>query len=485
MSGCNSQNTTPSLSGAKFPDISNKKIVMGFWHNWNESEYSGSGYQQGFFKNLQLTDIPDACNVVAVAFMKVTAAAARNGERIPDFKPSVMSDSDFQHQVGILNAQGRVVLISLGGADAHIELITGDEQPLADKIIQLTETYGFDGLDIDLEQNAITARDNQTVIPAALKIVKEHYRLKNKNFIISMAPEFPYLRKGNSYEPYITSLNGYYDFIAPQYYNQGGDGIWDPVTSSWIPQNDDTRKEHFLYALTHAIVSDNAEWITIPADKFVIGLPANNDAAATGYVINPQDVTNALSRLEQDGYAVKGLMTWSVNWDAGRTKAGHEYNWEFIERYGWISGGETPPSDNPSVPAGLQASGTTQNTITLQWQAASGPQPVDKYILYRDNVALPALITELSWRDSGLIPGTLYWYQIQAQDRAGNLSALSAAISVSTDDSEVIPADWQAGHWYDDDDRVSFQETTYICVMQHTAKTNWTPDKADSLWQPV
>ncbi len=42
------------------------------------------------------------------------------------------------------------------------------------------ETYGFDGLDIDLEQLAITAGDNQTVIPATLKIVKDHYRDKEK-----------------------------------------------------------------------------------------------------------------------------------------------------------------------------------------------------------------------------------------------------------------------------------------------------------------
>ncbi|MGC2938755.1 chitinase, partial [Enterococcus faecalis] len=74
------------------------------------------------------------------------------------------------------------------------------------------ETYGVDGLDFDFELLAITAGDNQTVIPAALKIVTDHYRAQGKNFIITMAPESPYLKPGAAYETYITSLNGYYDY---------------------------------------------------------------------------------------------------------------------------------------------------------------------------------------------------------------------------------------------------------------------------------
>lgn len=82
------------------------------------------------------------------------------------------------------------------------------------------ETYGFDGLDIDLEQSAIDLADNQRVLPAALKLVREHYAGQGKHFIVSMAPEFPYLHKNGKYVPYLQALEGVYDFIAPQYYNQ-------------------------------------------------------------------------------------------------------------------------------------------------------------------------------------------------------------------------------------------------------------------------
>lgn len=70
--------------------------------------------------------------------------------------------------------------MALGGADGHVELKAGDEQAFANEIIRQVETYGFDGLDIDLEQSAITAGDNKTVIPAALKSSKIVIKRKEK-----------------------------------------------------------------------------------------------------------------------------------------------------------------------------------------------------------------------------------------------------------------------------------------------------------------
>ncbi|WP_052156242.1 MBL fold metallo-hydrolase [Pseudomonas aeruginosa] len=202
-------------AAAAMPSIAGKKILMGFWHNWPAG--AADGYQQGSFANIALEDVPSEYNVVAVAFMK--------GRGIPTFQPYNLSDAEFRRQVGVLNAQGRAVLISLGGADAHIELHAGQEQALAAEIVRLVETYGFDGLDIDLEQSAIDLADNQRVLPAALKLVREHYAGQGKHFIVSMAPEFPYLHKNGKYVPYLQALEGVYDFIAPQYYNQGGDRL--------------------------------------------------------------------------------------------------------------------------------------------------------------------------------------------------------------------------------------------------------------------
>ncbi|TEA58612.1 chitinase [Pseudomonas sp. CH235] len=317
-----------SDAASLMPSLTGKRILMGFWHNWPAGP--SDGYQRGQFANIALENVPKEYNVVAVAFMK--------GSGIPTFKPFNVSDAEFRRQVGVLNSQGRAVLISLGGADAHIELRAGQEQPLANEIIRLVETYGFDGLDIDLEQSAIDFAANKTVLPAALKLVKDHYAGQGKHFIISMAPEFPYLTTSGKYVGYLQALEGYYDFIAPQFYNQGGDGVWVPEANNgngaWIAQNNDAMKEDFLYYLTESLVTGTRGFTKIPADKFVIGLPANVDAAATGYVIDKTVVGNAMKRLAVKGHPIKGLMTWSVNWDNGTSKDRVPYNWEFSRRYG-------------------------------------------------------------------------------------------------------------------------------------------------------
>lgn len=91
-------------AAAAMPSIAGKKILMGFWHNWPAG--AADGYQQGSFANIALEDVPSEYNVVAVAFMK--------GRGIPTFQPYNLSDAEFRRQVGVLNAQGRAVLISLG-----------------------------------------------------------------------------------------------------------------------------------------------------------------------------------------------------------------------------------------------------------------------------------------------------------------------------------------------------------------------------------
>lgn len=316
---------------ASMPELTDKNIVMGYWHNWPSKP--GDGYQGGIFADMHLTDIPKEYNIIAAAFMK--------GSGIPTFQPYHYNDEEFHDQVAALNAQGRAVLISLGGADAQIKLYQGQENALATEIIRLVETYGFNGIDLDLEHSAITASDNITVIPDALKLVKDYYRTLGINFIISMAPQFPYLRPNDPYSSYIRQLRDYYDFIAPQYYNQGGDGVWVDEINAWFSQNNDERKEDFLYYLTDSLVHGTRGYLQIPSDKLLIGLPANRDAAGNGYVINPDNLKQAVRRLEANDSPIKGIMSCSINWDFGEDHKGTPYNREFIRQYGSLFDNDT------------------------------------------------------------------------------------------------------------------------------------------------
>ncbi|MGR5134938.1 immunoglobulin-like domain-containing protein [Vibrio jasicida] len=320
-------------------------VVVGYWHNWCD----GAGYKGGNAPCVTLDEVDPMYNVVNVSFMKVFNTSEG---RIPTFKldPNIgLSEQQFIDQIGALNQQGRAVLIALGGADAHVELKTGDEQAFAQEIIRLTDKFGFDGLDIDLEQSAVTASDNQTVIPAALRLVKEHYQQQGKNFLITMAPEFPYLTEGGKYVPYITGLEGYYDWINPQFYNQGGDGIWVEGVG-WIAQNNDALKQEFIYYISDSLSNGTRGFHKIPHDKLVFGIPSNIDAAATGFVQDPKDLYDAFDQLKAQGQALRGVMTWSVNWDMGTDKNGQAYGEKFVKDYGPFIHGQTPPPPSEGEP---------------------------------------------------------------------------------------------------------------------------------------
>ncbi|AZC31800.1 Chitinase [Pseudomonas chlororaphis subsp. piscium] len=49
-------------------------------------------------------------------------------------------------------------------------------------------------------------------------------------------------------------------------------------------------------------------------------------AAATGYVIDPAAAVSAFKRLDAADHSIKGLMTWSINWDDGVSRESVCYN---------------------------------------------------------------------------------------------------------------------------------------------------------------
>jgi len=421
---CSASFAAANDAASAFPDISGKKVLVGFWHNWASKS---DGYQQGTAADVELTSIPEEYNVITVAFME--------GSGIPTFKPHNMTDAQFRQAVATLNSQGRAVLVSLGGAEAHIELKAGDAQKFADEIIRLVEVYGFDGLDIDLEGNAIKAGANQTEIPAALKIVKNKY----PRFIISMAPEFPYLRNNGAYAGLINSLEGYYDFISPQYYNQGGDGVGEG--SQWYGQDRDDIKADFLYYLTDSLVHGTRGFIKIPADKFVIGLPSNPDAAATGYVRNEGDLRTAYERLISQGTPIKGLMTWSINWDTGHSSAGNAYGYEFAHRYGKLIHEDftgDPDTQAPTQP-GKPALTASSGQVAMTWAPSSDNVGVAQYQIWRNGEEI-GQSTVPQYNDNQVSNGNTYEYVIIAVDKAGNLSLPGEAASVTLEENDT-PSD--------------------------------------------
>jgi chitodextrinase len=88
----------------------------------------------------------------------------------------------------------------------------------------------------------------------------------------------------------------------------------------------------------------------------------------------------------------------------------------------------------PTAPTGLTASAVTSSSVTLSWTASTDNVAVTGYDVYQ-GTALAASVATTSVNVSGLAASTAYSFTVKAKDAAGNVSAASAALSVTTQSS--------------------------------------------------
>ncbi len=87
----------------------------------------------------------------------------------------------------------------------------------------------------------------------------------------------------------------------------------------------------------------------------------------------------------------------------------------------------------PSPPAGLIARAAGPHQVDVSWGAATDNTGVVGYALYRNDVLLTSLNgTTTSYIDQSASPGAAYTYSVQARDGAGNASAPSPPVGVTT-----------------------------------------------------
>ena len=129
-------------------------------------------------------------------------------------------------------------------------------------------------------------------------------------------------------------------------------------------------------------------------------------------------------------------------------------------------GGDTV---SPSVPSGLVKSNVTSNAATISWVASSDNVGVSLYKVLR-NGAQVTTTASISFTNTGLSPTTTYSYTVSAHDAAGNGSAVSAPLSVTT---LAAPAGCPVQFTIANANTLSGQNL-YV-VGNQTALGNWTP----------
>ncbi|MEU6346182.1 carbohydrate binding domain-containing protein [Streptomyces sp. NPDC046977] len=94
-------------------------------------------------------------------------------------------------------------------------------------------------------------------------------------------------------------------------------------------------------------------------------------------------------------------------------------------------GGGGGDTQAPSAPSGLTSTGKTSSTVSLAWNASTDNVGVTSYDVYRGST-LATTVTGTSATVTGLAASTAYTFTVKARDGAGNTSAASNAVSVTT-----------------------------------------------------
>ncbi|CAI4160328.1 chitinase [Streptomyces albidoflavus] len=271
--------------------------VTGYWQNFN----NGATVQT-------LADVPDAYDIIAVSFADATANAGEITFTLDSAGLGGYTDEQFRADLAAKQADGKSVIISVGGEKGAVAVNdSASAQRFADSTYALMEEYGFDGVDIDLENGL-----NSTYMTEALTKLHEK---AGDGLVLTMAPQTIDMQSPeNEYFKTALATKDFLTVVNMQYYNSGSMlGCDGQVYAQGTVD--------FLTALA-CIQLENG----LDASQVGIGVPASPKAAGGGYV-EPSVVNDALDCLtrgtgcgsfkpEKTYPALRGAMTWSTNWDA-------------------------------------------------------------------------------------------------------------------------------------------------------------------------
>jgi chitodextrinase len=133
----------------------------------------------------------------------------------------------------------------------------------------------------------------------------------------------------------------------------------------------------------------------------------------------------------------------------------------------------SPPADTqaPSAPTGLTSPAKTDTTVSLSWTASTDNVGVTGYEIYRGATLAGTTTGATTFQATGLTPNTAYSFTVKAKDAAGNVSAASSALNVTTNASSGggSNGDGLTGAYYDYSDLTNHVVTR----IDPTINFNW------------
>ena len=145
-----------------------------------------------------------------------------------------------------------------------------------------------------------------------------------------------------------------------------------------------------------------------------------------------------------------------------------------VEDYTVVIGGSGSGDGDtqvPSAPSALKASNITETSVTLSWEASTDDTGVTGYDVYQGNT-IKTSVSGTTANITGLTANTTYPFSVKAKDAAGNASASSTVLEVTTinnSDPCAGVAPYSSAINYQPGDKV-----TYLGNLYEKTATGWT-----------
>ena len=337
------------------------RLLIGYYHTWDNS---GNPF-------IKLRDVDKNWDVINISFAEPVSAGSTDGKMKFDISglTADYTKADFKNDVKALQAQGKKIVLSIGGYEGYFSLTSQSAvNQFVSDIKSIVDEYGFDGIDIDLEQSSVqfeSGKDTDINNPTSPKIVNMINAIRTivnsygDDFILSWAPETFYVQLGYQfygginqycdaragvYLPMINALRNETTYVHVQLYNSS------PMIATDNQSYNMGTKEGIVamcnmllngfYVNNYYTKSQTAEKYFAPLrpDQVVIGVPSSASAAGSGQVSN-ETLQSAFTELNNAHPGLRGIMTWSINWDSSQNKNSFaQSNGRFLDS---LSGEET------------------------------------------------------------------------------------------------------------------------------------------------
>ncbi|MGG4093602.1 S8 family serine peptidase [Paenibacillus lautus] len=163
----------------------------------------------------------------------------------------------------------------------------------------------------------------------------------------------------------------------------------------------------------------------------------------------------------------------------------NQYGYGIVDAHAAVlaagGGGGGSDTQAPSAPSKVTTTGKTGTSVSLSWGASTDNVGVTAYEVYQGS-SLAVTVTNTSATITGLTPNTTYTFTVKATDAAGNRSAASNAVTVTTDSDSSQPSAWAPGVSYKIGDEVTYGGAAYQCLQAHTSMVGWEPTNVPALW---